>query len=530
MIKTTIVNTRKPLDTAIRFALLGLLGGLGSPSHAMSFNPNPDVKIDWDTTLSYGMAWRLEGRDHQLSDEARNPNGNDGDNAFDKGSLINNRASFLTEANLSWREDFGVFVRATGFYDAVYDQGNDNGTGTSNCFAGGNCSRPDRFSDETIDQHRDDLRFLDYYAYGTWDVAGRSLNLRVGDQVVSWGESLFYQGISSAQSPVDATKATSPGVEVKEILLPVGQVFAQYSLTDDLNLQAYYQYEWEKTELFGVGSYFSTTDYIDKGGFNDSTGFVRRLKSDKPGDSGQYGVAMTYTAASLNNTEFGLYYSRFHAKTPVLDFQTDLGSYRARYFDDIDQYGASFATVLGDTSFAGEVSYRDGQPVLVDNGFGGAVRAETLQAQTSLIHVVGPTAFADNTTLVGELVYNTVLDNDASAPVPLFPGFSLPGTDTLLHDRDAWGYTVQASFDYNNVFSGWDLTVPVTYSTAAQHDSALIGSINDGQGDDRMSVGTTWRYLSNFSIEALYSAYLGNPNNASLADRDNVALTLKYRF
>ncbi|MNF81729.1 hypothetical protein D3C84_640150 [compost metagenome] len=158
------------------------------------------------------------------------------------------------------------------------------------------------------------------------------------------------------------------------------------------------------------------------------------------------------------------------------------------------------------------------------------MRAQTLQAQTSLIHVVGPTSFADNTTLVGELVYNTVLDNDESEPFSPFPGFSIPGTDTLVGDRDAWGYTVQASFDYNNVFSGWDLTVPITYSTAAQHDSALLGSINNGQGDDRMSVGTNWRYLGNFSVEALYSAYLGNANNTSLADRDNIALTLKYRF
>lgn len=530
MIKTTSINSRNSLDLAVRLAALGLLGSLSTTSQALTFNPNPDLKLDWDTTLSYGMAWRLEDRDHQLSKNARNPDGNDGDNAFDKGSLINNRASFLTEANLQWREDFGLFVRATGFYDAVYDQGNDNGTGTSNCFAGGNCARPDRFSDETVDQHRDDARFLDYYAYGTWDIAGHSLNVRVGDQVVSWGESLFYQGISSAQSPVDATKATSPGVEVKEILLPVGQVFAQYSLTDDLNLQAYYQYEWEKTELFGVGSYFSTTDYIDEGGFNDASGTLTRLHDDTPGDSGQYGVALSYTAASLNNTEFGLYYSRFHAKTPTLDFATDLGSYRARYFDDIDQYGLSFATVLGDTSWAGELSYRDGQPVMVADMFSSAVRGETLQAQTSLVHVVGPTSFADNTTLVGELVYNTVLDNDASAPVQVFPGFSLPGSDSLVYDRDAWGYTVQASFDYNNVFTGWDLSVPITYSTAAQHDSALLGSINDGQGDDRLSVGTTWRYLSNVSVEALYSAYLGNPNNASLADRDNIALTLKYRF
>ncbi|MBS7662065.1 DUF1302 domain-containing protein [Pseudomonas lalucatii] len=525
MIKTTIAP--QPLRTAIRLGLAVFAGGLASQASALSFQPSDELSIDWDTTLSYSLAWRTEGRDRRLT---ANANGNDGDNAFDKGSLINNRVGFLTEADFKWRGDYGLFMRAAGFYDRVYDQGNDNDSGTSNCFAGGQCSRPDRFSQETIDQHREDLRLLDSYFYGSWELGGRNLNLRLGDQVVSWGESLFYQGISSAQSPVDATKATTPGVEVKEILLPVGQLFGQFNLTDNLDLQAYYQYEWEKTELFGVGSYFSTTDFIDEGGFNDSTGFLRRLRDDKPSDSGQYGMALTYTAESLNNTEFGLYYSRFHAKTPVLDFQTELGSYRARYFDNIDQYGASFATVLGETSFAGEVSYRDGQPVLVDNGFGSPVKAETLQAQMSMIHVLGPTVWADNTTLVGEVIYNTVLSNDESQPFTPFPGFTLPGTDTLLFDRDAWGYTVQATLDYNNVFSGWDMSLPITYSTAAQGDSSLLGSINSGEGDDRMSIGSSWRYLGNFTVEASYNAYLGNAKNSPLADRDHLALNFKYRF
>ena len=525
MIKTTIAPP--PLHTCVQLAVLLMAGGLGSQASAMTFQPSDDLSVDWDTTLMYSLAWRTDSRDHKLT---ANANGNDGDNAFDKGSLINNRTGFLTEANLKWRDDYGMFLRATGFYDNVYDQGNDNSTGTSNCFAGGHCSRPDRFSQDTIDQHRDELRMLDAYVYGTWDIAGHSLNVRLGDQVVSWGESLFYPGISAAQSPVDATKSTTPGVEVKEILLPVGQLFTQFSLTESLDLQAYYQYKWEKTELFGVGSYFSTTDFIDEGGFNDASGFLTRLSDDKPSDNGQYGVALTYAAASLNNTEFGLYYSRYHNKTPSLDFQSDLGRYRVRYFDNIDQYGASFSTVLGSTSIAGEVSYRDGQPVMVDNGFSSSVRGKTLQAQTSLIHVVGPTSWADNTTLVGELVYNTVLDNDKSEPLVLAPGFSLPGTDSLVYDRDAWGYTVQATFDYNNVFSGWDMSVPVTYSTAAQHDSSLVGSINSGQGDDRASIGSSWRYLGNFTVEARYNAYLGNANNSPLADRDNVALNFKYRF
>ena len=89
---------------------------------------------------------------------------------------------------------------------------------------------------------------------------------------------------------------------------------------------------------------------------------------------------------------------------------------------------------------------------------------------------------------------------------------------------------MQASFDYNDVFTGWDLSVPITFSTAAHNDSSLVGSINSGQGDDRASIGSSWRYLGNFTIEARYNAYLGNANNSPLADRDNLALNFKYRF
>jgi Protein of unknown function (DUF1302) len=533
MIKTIIAPpllhtyAKTHAKTRIKMAVLMLAGGLGGQASAMTFQPSDDLTVDWDTTLTYSLAWRTEGRDPKLT---ANANANDGDNAFAKGSLINNRSGFLTEANIKWRDDYGMFIRADGFYDNVYDRSNDNNTGTSNCFAGGQCARPDHFSDETTDQHRNDLRLLDAYAYGTWDLSGHNLNARLGNQVVSWGESLFYPGISAAQSPVDATKSTTPGVEVKEILLPVGQLFTQFALTDSLDVQAYYQYQWKKTELFGVGSYFSTTDYIDRGGFNDASGFLHRLPDDKPSDSGQYGLAFTYAAASLNNTEFGVYYSRYHDKTPQLDFQSQLGSYRAVYFDNIDLFGASFSTVFGDTSIAGEVSYRDGQPVMVDNGFGSPVRAKTLQAQVSMIKVLGPSAWADNTTLVGELVYNSVLSNDSSVPTQLAPGFSLPGTDKLFYDRSAWGYTLQSTFDYNDVFSGWDMSVPVTLSIAAHNDSSLVGSINMGQGDNRASIGSSWRYLGNFTVEARYNAYLGNANNSPLADRDNVALNFKYRF
>lgn len=535
MIKTTIAP--HPLRASVRLALLMLAGGLSGQASALSFQPSDELKIEWDTTLTYGLGWRTESRDHRLAADA---NGNDGDNAFDKGSLINNRASFLTEANFNWRENYGLFVRASGFYDDVYNRGNDNHTGTSNCFVGGQCSRPDRFSQETIDQHGKDVRLLDSYVYGSWDLGGHNLNLRAGDQVVNWGESLFLaNGISSAMSPADATKANTPGIEVKEIFLPVGQLFAQLGLTDSLGLQAYYQYEWEKTEIDGVGSFFSTTDFIDEGGFNDSSGFLKRLHDDKPSDSGQYGLALTYQAEQLHNTEFGLYYLRFHEKTPTLDFLSDFGSYRVRYFDNIDLYGASFSTVLGETNVSGEISYRDGQPVLVDTGIAPqAVRAETMQAQVSFIHAFGDVPFADNATLTGEVGYNRVLDNDKAESFNIFVpdgmgGFfplATPTSDELFFDKSAWGYTLNLSLDYLNVFDGWDLTVPLIFSHAVDGDSSLPGTFGLGESDNRLGVGTTWRYLSNLTLEARYNVFLGDAEDTPLADRDNFALSAKYSF
>jgi len=35
-------------------------------------------------------------------------------------------------------------------------------------------------------------------------------------------------------------------------------------------------------------------------------------------DSGQYGLAMRYFASELNDTEFGLYYLRYHSRLPYI--------------------------------------------------------------------------------------------------------------------------------------------------------------------------------------------------------------------
>ncbi|MCO6059901.1 DUF1302 domain-containing protein [Pseudomonas sp. MOB-449] len=514
----TIRNARL---TSTRLALPSLLL-FSELSQSVTLQPSEDLSINSSTVVSYGLAMRTEKRAHALS--SHNPaaaNRDDGNNAFDRGSLISHRVGVLSDADFNWQRDFGLFVRASAYYDDVYHRRNDNRSGTSNCFAGGQCSRPDRFSSQTADAHGGEVRMLDSYLYGSWQVAERPFNLRLGRQVVNWGEALYNgAGISSAMSPADATKSNVPGVEVKEQLLPVGQVLTQYALTDSLDLQAYVQYEWKPNELNAVGSYFSTTDFIDKGGFNDATGNLHRLPDDEPRDSGQYGIALRYVAEQWNSTEFGFYRLRFHSKTPQLDFQSQRAkrAYQARYFDDIDLYGSSFATNIGDTSVSGELSYLDGQPIAVGRT---AVRGKMAQTLLSAIHPIGATPLADNLTLTGEVGYNRVLDTELANPAER-------NGDTLANDRSAWGYTLNANLRYIDLFSGWDLSVPITVSQGVRGVSSLSGTYREG--NTRLSFGTTWQYLGNLAIDARYNLYLGSPDDNPQTDRDHLALSARYSF
>ena len=90
--------------------------------------------------------------------------------------------------------------------------------------------------------------------------AGLPLQLRVGDQVINWGEATFTSGINGLQNRADLIARNTPGVEVKEILLPSGALYGQLDLTPAVTFEAYYQYEWKRVGLPPVGSYFSTND------------------------------------------------------------------------------------------------------------------------------------------------------------------------------------------------------------------------------------------------------------------------------
>jgi hypothetical protein len=533
------------------------------PAVALEFDYDNGVSLSLDTTLTYGAQWRVEDRDERITGEKflrdlqENPflpltdpdrseaqtlllNSNDGNNNFDTG-LVSNRITLLVDMDLSW-QDYGFFLRGKAFYDDVYrdDDTNLDVEGfvsyNSGTLYGGGTDRGE-FPRQTRDQHGDTVEFLDAFAYATWEIPGdRLLDLRVGRQVVNWGESTFYQGINSIQNRADAFAATTPGVEVKEIFLPTGAIYTQVDVVGSLTFEAYYQYEWLENDLNGVGSYFSYTDQVGPGanafliptpnsplvpedirGNEFHLRGVPRVADDNASDSGQWGVALHYVTEA--NWDIGLYHVNAHDKKPsfALSYIEVPGSpqpvpvdYRLRYYEDIKGTAASFTTVIGETNVQGELSFLDGTPMV--NAAGDPEREDFLKAQLGGSHVFGPTFFADDTVLTFEGFYAEVTSADS---------------DELREDDSGWGYSLLGEMSYNNVFQGWDLRVPIYL----KHDvDGIVRELQHFEDSMVLSLGLKGIYLNNLTANVTYAWYWGGGSDNLIRDRDNIALSLKYSF
>ncbi|MGK9704747.1 DUF1302 family protein, partial [Salmonella enterica subsp. enterica] len=87
------------------------------------------------------------------------------------------------------------------------------------------------------------------------------LDLRLGKQVVSWGESTFILSPIAGLNTVDVSAFRRPGAELKEGFTPAEMLYANLGLTDTTSLEGFLQLKWRKTVPEGCGTYFSTADF-----------------------------------------------------------------------------------------------------------------------------------------------------------------------------------------------------------------------------------------------------------------------------
>lgn len=414
---------------AAGFALATVLPLAVSTASAFEMNLGA-VKGSLDTTLSYGTGWRVEQQDPGLA--ALYPNypaavaanrrsfihKNDGDANFDNDSKpISSVFKITSDLELKWN-DFGAFVRGTAFYDTVLSDEFPNRSRSGNFPSPMSCNAQTSatpascgFASELDDKVASNARVLDAYVYGNFEVGGRALNVRLGEQVINWGEALFLQdGINNA-NPVSLSQLRLPGSEVKEALLPLPMLYASLELADSLTMEAFYEFDWDYSEADGVGTYYSTDDAFAGDGANrilvsfeggpldpnvrgynsipavngvSSPVLTNKRLTDKPVDSdGQFGVAFRYNMA---NTEFGLFYMNYHSHKPVAQATTgsltrpgtpaaaapfnyiDTTTYQIVYPEDIQMVGLSFSTTVGDLSLSGELAYRPNDVILSELG------------------------------------------------------------------------------------------------------------------------------------------------------------------
>jgi hypothetical protein len=190
----------------------------------------------------------------------------------DDGRLNFNSSGDLVSAPFKITSDFEAkmgmttaFMRVNAYYDAVLM---DDSSFKRDGVEGG-------LTDRGEDNTGFDIQLLDAYVSWDFDVADRPMMVRVGKQVINWGEATFIPGGNSAFSPIDVAAIRRPGAEIKEALLPVEAVYASIALTDSVSVEAYVG-GWDEYKLDVGGTAFAGSDAFVQGtkGGNEDVYFV----------------------------------------------------------------------------------------------------------------------------------------------------------------------------------------------------------------------------------------------------------------
>lgn len=502
----------------LALSLVGALGmgGIVAPeAHAFKFETeHPDLRISWDNTVKYSAAARLRSPSQKVAASFENPNVDFGDLALDR-TLINNRLDLLSEFDLVYRS-FGVRVSGAAWYDTAYWRRHNDYPdsiaipNTVEALLGG---RNDRNPDSTRKLMGRRAEVLDAFVFGSMDLGDSKLSGRAGKHTQLYGETLFLgaNGIAYAQGPVDLVKAFSlPNAQFKEIAMPVGQVSGNLQLSQNVSVGAYVQYDWKPLRLPAAGSFFSPADFVGAGGdlLLTPLGPANRLKAQKGDDSGQYGVRVKLRAG---DHDFGLYGARYHEKAPIPVWDVTAagrfgaGGYRLVYAKDVDVFGASVSTILGETNVAVEMSTRRNTPLAplgdlvitttpgTDNKRNTAyARGNTFHLNVSAITVLPASALWDGASFIGEFAYNRLLKVRHN-PVNALGLSALNTTHTRNHG--ALRFVFQP--EYFQVVPGVDLQVPIGVGYGLFGRSAVIQLTPEHGGDVSIGVNAnirnTWR-------------------------------------
>ncbi len=550
------MKTRHNMSITTRIltcSALALAAAIPTSAHAFTYLFNDGVQIRFDNDVEYSLGWRTAPVSKKLTSLINN---NDGDLALSHG-LISNRIQDVTSLDIS-DNGYGFDVSALSFYDSVYEQqSQDTSQATYNSIGS---SRDYQATTSALVGRNIELRNL--FGYGNFSIGSVPVTLRVGRQALIWGESLFFpdNGIAYGMVPFDGEEAaTEPNAEVKDIFLPVGMASISAQLTDTIRLEAYYQFEFEKTIIPPAGSYYSAFDFFDGGGERIIAAppalpffpgaYLNRGPDIKHSASGNFGIALHYEPDSAPY-DFGLYALQYTDRAPEIYTYPGLGfgftrnglvvgQYRLVYPEHIKIFGASASDTIGPWNIAGEMSARTNAP-LTNTGVtvlpGQSPNASSnplyptgkiFYAQVSAIYLGPATKFWDSSALVGELAGNQLLSVDKNGQFFTAATGGGPGYWNSL------GFHVVFTPTYFEVRPGVDLSVPLglAYNFWGNSPGSHTFNGSDQSHGGEATIGVTLSYLSTWNAGVAYNQFFGPVSYGQIfADRSYASFNIQHTF
>jgi hypothetical protein len=206
MTRTTGPGLFQPHTLALAVAV-----GFAAPAQAVNFNIG-EIEGQFDSSLSVGASWSMRSPDRDLigpnnGGQGQSQTGDDGRLNFKKGETFSKIFKGIHDLELRYR-DTGVFVRGKYWYDFELKDEH-------------------RLFKDIDDHNRKEgaksagAEILDAFIYHNYAIGDLPGTVRVGKQVVSWGESTFIGNSINSINPIDAAAFRRPGAEIKEGLIPV---------------------------------------------------------------------------------------------------------------------------------------------------------------------------------------------------------------------------------------------------------------------------------------------------------------------
>lgn len=347
--------------TALALVATGVLQT--TPANALNFDLGDGVGLAFDTDITYGYMRRMQSAQPDTKATSY------GNRALfpDKGDKLSSIIKVSHTLELK-RGGMGFLARGNYFYDDAY---------SNTLLPPGNNRRLMRGSDLT------DAVF--------YTKLGDTVTLRVGKQVINWGESTFIQGGIADINTFDITKLRAPGADLKDAYIGAKAIDLSWS-DNNWTVEGFTLFKFDPVRVDAMGSPFATLDAIGDGGGWDAGGNgvvgggctpadnptpapgsprcdilgggLVRVGDRRPSGNGQWGIAVRkFFPDFFNGGEVAVYAQNLDDHLPMISTYGKSGQFFVDYPRDIKRYGISFNTNVSGLAIGGEYSIRKDAPI-----------------------------------------------------------------------------------------------------------------------------------------------------------------------